>query len=379
MALLHMVAEIASRTGRAVCALTVDHRLRPEAAAEAAFVGRACKALGVPHEVLVWDHGAIVGNLMDAARDARYRMMTDWARGRGIGFVLLGHTADDQAETFLMGLARSAGLDGLTGMRPHWQQGGVTFLRPLLGLSRAALRSYLQGKGQVWIDDPTNDNDRYTRVKARRALKALKPLGVTVDRLSQVIHNLAMVQGVVRDAVARAAREVVTETAGALIFDRSALGPCGPEVERRLLIAMVRWIGGAGHPPREAQVAALGRALAEGRDATLGGCRFRQKGGLVTVTREARAAGGAVSPGTLWDGRWEVQAASGEVRGEIRALGADGLRQCGDWRASGLPRQVLEVTPGVWQGDRLLAAPCAGFGTIAATTRPGFHAFLLSH
>ena len=184
MALLHMVAEIASRTGRAVCALTVDHRLRPEAAAEAAFVGRACKALGVPHEVLVWDHGAIVGNLMDAARDARYRMMADWARGRGIGFVLLGHTADDQAETFLMGLARSAGLDGLTGMRPHWQQGGVTFLRPLLGLSRAALRSYLQGKGQVWIDDPTNDNDRYTRVKARRALKALKPLGVTVDRLS---------------------------------------------------------------------------------------------------------------------------------------------------------------------------------------------------
>ena len=115
------------------------------------------------------------------------------------------------------------------------------------------------------------------------------------------------------------------------------------------------------------------------RAATLGGCRFRQKGGLVTVTREARAAGGAVSPGTLWDGRWEVQAASGEVRGEIRALGADGLRQCGDWRASGLPRQVLEVTPGVWQGDRLLAAPCAGFGTIAATTRPGFHAFLLSH
>ncbi len=111
------------------------------------------------------------------------------------------------------------------------------------------------------------------------------------------------------------------------------------------------------------------------RDVTLGGVRFRWKDGSCTVSREARAVGGAVPAGQVWDGRWQVAGA----QGEIRALGADGLRQCPDWRATGLPRQVLEVTPGIWQGDSLIAAPCAGFGAATALCVPGFHAFLLSH
>ncbi|MFZ1468064.1 MAG: tRNA lysidine(34) synthetase TilS [Paracoccaceae bacterium] len=373
MAMLHLMARAASHTAWNLRAVTVDHGLRPEAAEEAAFVAQACVDLGLPHDVLVWDHGAIDGNLMQAASRARYALMADWAVGLGIAQVTLAHTADDQAETFLMGLSRAAGLDGLTGMRQHWTEAGVTFCRPFLHQTRAELRGFLTRHGLSWVDDPTNDNDRFTRVKARRALKALKPLGITVDRLSSVIHNLAMAQGALHDAVARAGAEGVTETAGSLRFGPGALG--GPEVQRRLLIAMIAWIGGNPHPPRESKIAALRLAVLQERDATLGGVRIRWKEGTCTVSREARAVGGPVPAGHLWDGRWQVSAASGE----ISALGAAGLRQCPDWRALGLPRQVLEVTPAVWQADRLIAAPCAGVGAATATTRPGFHAFLLSH
>lgn len=88
--------------------MTVDHRLRPEAADEARFVACACARIGVPHETLAWEHGEIGGNLQDRARRARYALIADWARRGGIGDVVLGHTADDQAETVLMGLAREA-------------------------------------------------------------------------------------------------------------------------------------------------------------------------------------------------------------------------------------------------------------------------------
>ncbi len=375
LAMLHLMARAAPHAGWSLRAVTVDHRLRPEAADEAAFVGRVCAGLGVPHDVLVWDHGEVQGNLMQAASAARYALMAGWARETGVGLVTLAHTADDQAETFLMGLSRAAGLDGLTGMRQDFTEDGIAFRRPFLMLTRAELRSYLARHGLDWIDDPSNDNDRFTRVKARRALKALKPLGITVDRLSDVIHNLSMAQGVVQQAVARAGRETVSETSGSLHFDRRSFRVCGPEVQRRLLIAMVRWIGGAQHPPRESKVFALGRALDQRKDATLGGVRFRWQGDTCTVTREARACGGAVSAGQVWDGRWAVTGATGD----LRALGAAGLRQCPDWRATGLPRQVLEVTPGVWQGDTLVAAPCAGFGAATATCTPSFHTFLLSH
>ena len=372
MAMLHLLARVASQTGWALRAVTVDHRLRPEAADEAAFVGRTCAGLGVPHDVLVWDHGEITGNLMQAASEARYGLMARWAQTNGIGMVSVGHTADDQAETFLVGLSRAAGLDGLTGMRQEWEQDGVTFRRPFLMQTRAELRGYLTRNGLDWVEDPTNENDSYTRTKARRALKALKPLGITVGRLSSVIHHLSMAQGVVRQAVARAAEEVVTEVAGSLRFEQRAFRLCGPEIQRRLLIAMVRRIGGGTHPPRETKVIALLRALQQRKDATLGGVRFRWAGDTCTVSREARAVGGPVPVGQLWDGRWRVTGPAGEVR----ALGADGLRQVRDWRKIGIPREVLVVSPAVWQGETLLAAPLAGYSAEwqAKLDRP-FHLF----
>ncbi|MGL4235275.1 tRNA lysidine(34) synthetase TilS [Tabrizicola sp.] len=364
-ALLHL----ALRAGFRVEAVTVDHCLRPESATEAAAVAGACAALGVPHAVRVWEHGEIKGNLMDQARRARMALIAAWARERGVRVVALGHTRDDQAETFLIGLGRAAGLAGLSGMRAEWDDGGLRFCRPLLGAGRAELRDWLRSEGIGWIDDPTNDDERFTRIRARKALAALAPLGITPERLAEVAEHLAAVQDALRAAVAAAGR-LIREEAGALRIDPD-IGLEPAEVRRQLVLGAVRWLSGEEYGPRAADLERLIVAMAEGRDATLAGCRFRQ-GWLM---REPRAVGGAVPVGAVWDGRWQVVGAEGEVR----ALGAEGLRQCPDWRARGLPRQVLEVTPAVWQDDRLIAAPSAGFGAGSATCTPGFHAFLLSH
>ncbi|MFN4202512.1 MAG: tRNA lysidine(34) synthetase TilS [Tabrizicola sp.] len=364
-ALLHL----ALRAGLTVEAVTVDHRLRPESAAEAQKVAAACAALGVRHEIRVWQHGVVPGNLMDAARRARMGLIAGWAAARGIRTVALGHTSDDQAETVLMGLARAAGLAGLSGMRPVWQEAGVEFRRPLLAAGRAELRDWLRAEGIGWIDDPTNENDRFARTRARRALAALAPLGITASRLAEVAGHLARVQEALAAQIASVARRDVDERAGALRLD-ARLWSEPAEVQRNVVIAGLKWLSPSDYAPRASETARIGRALAAGGDATLAGCRARA-GWLM---REPRAVGGPVPVGELWDGRWRVEGPDGEVR----ALGAEGLRQVSDWRATGLPREVLQVTPGVWQGDRLLAAPLAGCGEgwQAKLDRP-FHLFRL--
>lgn len=359
-ALLHLCLA----AGLRVEAVTVDHRLRAESAAEAAAVAAACAALGVRHELCVWEHGALAGNVMDAARRARVRLIAGWARRRGIGCVALGHTRDDQAETLLMGLARAAGLAGLSGMRPEFAVEGVRFRRPLLAAGREELRGWLRARAIPWLDDPTNEDARYQRVRARRALAALEPLGITVEGLATVAGNLGRAQAALAVQV-RAAGRHLREAAGALQVGPEFRDEPG-EVRRQVVLAALGWLSGADYPPRAADLARFLAAMREGRDATLAGCRHR-KGWLA---REAWALRGI--EGDLWDGRWRITGA-----GEVRALGAEGLRQC-DWRATGLPREVIAVTPGLWQGDRLVAAPLAGFGAATAMIARPFHLFGLS-
>ena len=171
MALLRLAADWAARRRTALQVATIDHGLRPEAADEAAMVAHAARALGLPHTVLRWDWDRH-GNLQDAARRARFRLLADWARAGGLAAVLLGHTRNDQAETLLMRLARGSGVDGLAAMAEERVAHGARFLRPLLEVERYALRQVLRGAGQTWADDPTNDDDTSER-HAEHALRRL--------------------------------------------------------------------------------------------------------------------------------------------------------------------------------------------------------------
>ena len=375
MAMLHLMAQVAD--GRPLAVATVDHGLRPAAAAEARMVAQVCEDMGLPHQVLVWTHGPAGGNLMDAARRARYALLADWAAGSGIGTVLVAHTADDQAETVLMGLARAAGLDGLAGMRPAWSQSGVVFHRPLLGVTRADLRAHAQRNAVPFVDDPTNDDPAFDRVRMRAALAGLRSVGITAPRLAQVARNLAAVQADLRQMVAAAAARVIREADGALEIDRAAFADLPDELARRLMQAALMWLSGQDYPPRADALARLIAALQTGKGCTLWGCRLVQRQGRMLLLREPRSTGPGVPLGAVWDGRWRV---TGPDKGEVRALGQAGLVQVPDWRRTGIARDAALVLPGVWQADRLIAAPGLGFGTeYTATLTAGFGLFLLSH
>lgn len=356
MAMLHLAAQAGVPGLRAV---TVDHGLREAAAQEAAFVGQVCAGLGIPHDVLQWRGWDGQGNLQAEARRARYGLMAGWARDHGIACVALAHTKDDQAETLLMRLARGAGVDGLSGMAARRQAQGVTWLRPLLGVTRGALRAYLNAAGQAWCEDPSNDDPQYERVRMRAALAALAPLGVTSEALGTVAANMAMARAAL-DAQARAAGCVVPDQ-GDLCFDAECFFAQPEEIQRRLLDRALKWVASAEFGPRAGKLREFSTAMAQGRQAALHGCLGLGQNGGFRITREYNAVRDTrCAPGALWDGRWRL---SGPYDNglELRALGEDGLRACPAWRETGVPRAALLASPAVWRGDNLLAAPRAGF------------------
>lgn len=357
VALLHLAVEAGCR----VAVATVDHGLRPEAAAEAAEVARVCAALGVPHDILHWRYDGR-GNLQDAARRGRIAALTDWARGRGIAVVALGHTQDDVAETFLMRIARDAGVDGLAAMAARREVAGITFLRPLLAIPRAALRRWLLDRGIGWAEDPSNENERYERVRMRRALVGLSEAGIGADRLAGLAARMGELREALDAAAAEAAARIGRIDAGDVIFDVPGLTALPFETRRRLLVAALVWIASVEYGPRRAEQERFVAAALDGRPATLAGCRSTHARGRMRITREYRAVAGHVAPlGAIWDGRWQV---FGPDRGglTLRALGETGLAQLPDWRRAAVPRASLLASPSVWDGDRLIAAPLAGFG-----------------
>lgn len=138
-------------------AIHVCHQLQPDASAWAARCRELCRELGVPFELVEVDVAERGGNgLEGAAREARYAALKEMlAPGE---MLLTGHHRDDQAETVLLQLMRGAGPDGLAGMAGCRPFGPGWLARPLLGVSRRALRDWLEARGRDWVEDPDNEN-----------------------------------------------------------------------------------------------------------------------------------------------------------------------------------------------------------------------------
>ncbi|MCV6586796.1 MAG: tRNA lysidine(34) synthetase TilS [Marinibacterium sp.] len=339
---------------------TVDHGLRPGSADEALRVAEQARDLGLAHTILRWSDWDGRGNVQDQARQARYRLLAGWARDNQLGAVALGHTQDDQGETVLMRLTRRSGVRGLSAMRPRRLVHGVEFARPLLGVTRATLRAYLRELDVRWIDDPSNDDTRFDRVRMRQALDALADVGLTAGMLADVARHMQSASDALDWYTFLAARELVTVHQGSVLIERRGFRTLPAETARGLIQNAVNWITGAHHPLRSAKMERVIHALRLGERTTVGGVIATHHQGMIWLAREYEAVRELrVSSHEVWDSRWQAQGPDG-ARAELRALGPEGLQQCPDWRQTGAPRPALISAPAIWNGDQLLAAPAAG-------------------
>lgn len=355
-----------------VFTLTVDHGLRPEAAGEARQVARWMRALGLPHRILRWEGDKPEADIQAAARAARYSLMGEWALSKGIYDIVLAHHLEDQAETFLMRLQRGSGVQGLSAMQPVSMRDGVRLLRPLLPVRRARLEAVLAARDQPYIDDPSNEDAGFLRVKVRKALPVLEELGFTPDRLVKTAQQMARASAALDEAVdALLARAVTRHPSGFCRIGRADWGRPAEETGLAAFARMLTGVGGQVYPPRLEALEEVYRAFLAGRlgkGRTLHGCVIAQEKGEAIILREIAAseAGFAIRPGkqAVWDGRFRLMADALRSGLEIGALGPKGLKALkeeGFSLPTGLPRKALAASPALWRAGRLFAAPAVGF------------------
>ncbi len=177
LALFHIAAAFGKKTGRPILALTVNHGLHPQSKAWSDAARTAALSVGAEWRGLDWRGEKPKTGLAAAARRARHALLAEAARSEGCKVLLIGHTADDQAENIWMRQNKLAPFGELSSWSPSpvWPEGrGVFLCRPLLSLRRAALRETLLAQGQTWVEDPANTDIARPRARARRALGLAK-------------------------------------------------------------------------------------------------------------------------------------------------------------------------------------------------------------
>ena len=380
MALTLLAADWAAARRGSIVALTVDHRLRNESRAEAKQVAAWLAARGIEHKILAWTGEKPSSDVQAAAREKRYELLEDWCRRQGILHLLVAHNLDDQAETFLLRLGRGSGLYGLSGMASVEFRRGLRVLRPLLSISHRRLVATLDARDQEWLEDPSNANERFRRVRARHVLAGLAPDGLEAARIADAAERLRRAREAIEAEVTKTlVRAVTIRPEGYARLDRAALTKPPEEISLRALARVLTTVSGAVYPPRFERLRQLHVALTASpfRARTLHGCRiapatgaFRQSRLDIVISREASAIGEDVTlaPGrsALWDERFRVELARGARKDLlVTALGTRGwteVRRYVDSSAvEAVPASVRVTLPALCDADGIVAAPHLGF------------------
>ncbi|MGC1888422.1 MAG: tRNA lysidine(34) synthetase TilS [Stellaceae bacterium] len=373
LALAILADRWARERGGEICALTVDHRLRPESGDEIRRLGVWLSARAIRHEVLVWTGEKPRTGIQEAARFARYRLLGGWCRDNACLHLLTGHHRDDQIETHLIRRRAHSGPNGLAGMSAIRELADCRLLRPLLGVARDRLVAFLKAERQPFVSDPSNFDPAFERTRLRQGDSA--PAGeVGASRLVGEIRAFGRRRAAderVRKTLL--ARYVSVHPTGFALLDPAMMSETSSEMAERLLSAITAAIGGASYPPRRERIARLREALggAERRGHTLGGCRFIRWRERILVTRElARAAPPVrLNPGEriVWDQRFEIvtpRAEGGPFTIEYLDLaGTSRLdRHILHPTQACLPRLLLPILPAVWDEEGIAAVPYLGYG-----------------
>lgn len=363
---------------------TVDHRLRAAAAAEAEVVATQARALGFSPHVLVWSGEKPPTAIQAAARTARYDLIAGLIERlklpRPTG-LLVGHHLNDQAETFLMRLVRGSGLDGLAAMPAERSLGRdplVVLRRPFLGVEKETLASTLARVGVAWIEDPSNADATFERVRIRTALGVLADIGVDARAIATSSRRLSRARAALVHATRELAGQALDIHAGAYAEIAPAVFDAAPEeIRLRLMQHVIERFGAGAEPVRMIRLEQLVARLSAGNPmaATLAGCHVERRARVIIATREPGRSGLPVvllQPGTaqLWDNRFRVACAATHTGAvEVRALCAAAMKhvEAAAKPASPfpqIPRRAALTLPAFWRRGRLLAIPHPAIGLV---------------
>lgn len=373
MALVRLARDWARARDGTLLALVVDHRLRPESAAECARVAEWLRQRDVASQILIWPGDRPVTGVQAAARGARYALLEAACRDERILHLLVAHHFADQAETVALRAARGSGGAGLAGMAAVREVRGLRLLRPLLAVPKARLIATLEQGGWPWLVDPSNAEPRFARARLRLDGE------FAADTLWRRSREHALSRSAADGWLAAwLARNAQPHALGFVRLDAAAWLALGRDRRALVLGRALQAVSGRPYPPRGTAMARMVDDAGWTRR-SLGGCLVRLAKGVLLALREPGRIRERLplGPGEerWWDGRFLVRLAPGAAAVELAALGADGVRALPGTlkqrlREAGLPALALAGVPAARVAGELVACPT--LDTYGFVPRSGF-------
>lgn len=376
MALTLLANEWAKKNNCKITALTVNHAIRKESKSEAEQVSKWLQQKNIEHHILKWQGGNKTSNIQSNARDARYRLMTDFCKSNNIPNLLVAHNKEDQAENVLLRLMRGSGVDGLCGMKNKTNIGKIDIYRPLLNTAKAELRKFIKQQKQQWIEDPSNKDDKYARSRVRKFIESNDDSRLLINRLIDTAENITRSKSYIDEKIAddfAYVSQIMPE--GYAILDADALCNLHIEAQYKILSKLIKNIGGSYYKPRFEKIITLHKNILNGTDATLGGCNvFKSKkkndSGKIYITREVSSIPCPLDVKSnseiIWDERFCCNIGNlGIDNLRVGALGKEGFAQICKENPSlkkiKLPKQVIYSIPALKTLEKTLSAPHIGY------------------
>ena len=170
----------------------VDHKLRRESSKEAKYVSNLLKKIDIKCKILSWNGKKPANNVQAVAREKRYQLLANECKRNKINNLLVGHHLDDVLENFIIRLTRGSGLKGLISFnkRTKYKSENLKILRPLLDLNKEDLVFISKKVFKSYINDPSNRNEDFKRIRVRKLLQSLEKEGLDKNKLVLTINNL---------------------------------------------------------------------------------------------------------------------------------------------------------------------------------------------
>ena len=272
--------------------LIIDHGLRKESAYEARQTYKVLKKNNIKAEILTYRGTKFTSNIQKKARDLRYDLFQKYCKKNKIRFLILAHHQDDLIENFYIRLIRGSGIKGLTSLQNISELNkNFYLLRPLLNFKKEELLNLTKKIFSTWIEDPSNLNDKFLRVRIRKMQSKLQKEGFDPKRVLKTIENLNIAKNSLDFYVLKSEKKYLSfykegyTTLKSTIFKNEA-----PEVIFRIIIKAIHFVSGEYYPPRSDSLKILMKKFSSKKfkSSTLGGCLIEKNSNRISFFREDR-------------------------------------------------------------------------------------------
>jgi len=272
--------------------LIVNHKLRKQSSGEAIRVKNILKSKNIPSKILTWKGEIPRSNIQKNAREIRYSLLSSYCLKKKIKYVATAHHEDDQIENFFIRLFRGSGLTGLSSMSDNIAYSrNFKIIRPFLNFKKKDLKYITSNYFKTFINDPSNDNDKFLRVRIRKYRKKMEEEGLDTRKIIKTVNNLVSANQALNYYKNKAIyRHVSFLSKNKCLINKQIFLEEAGEIVFKSFSAILSLISGTYYPPRSKKILNLISRL-KGKKfdkCTLGGCIVEDVDNFISVSKEQK-------------------------------------------------------------------------------------------